>query len=153
MFDETHRKELVLEYIRRVNVGDAKAICEMLAENVRFEEPIGAQPRQGREEMIPVFTQLAAARMQVTPSQPVAAPDGRHVALSVVANMVDPTSGKRISMNCIEIFRVDDDGLFDEVKVFWGGTDIYVQTPEILSMMVRPAEEGEGDAVLTRITP
>jgi steroid delta-isomerase len=145
--DEAARKRLALEYVRRLNAGDVDGVLALFAQDVRFTDPVGLPPVLGRRALRTHLASVVAANVHEVPGTPVAARDGRHVALPVTATldylplgpalaaagMLDPSASTppdaraaRLRLSLISLMGVGPDGLMDEVKVFWGRTDIMI---------------------------
>jgi steroid delta-isomerase len=146
--DEVARKQLALEYVRRLNAGDVDGVLALFAEDVRFTDPVGVPPVVGRRALRTHLASAVAAHVHEVPGTPVAARDGRHVALPVTATldylplgpalaaagMLDPTASvpraggtdARLRFHLISVMGVGPGGLLDEVRVFWGRTDTMI---------------------------
>ncbi|MDN5750254.1 MAG: nuclear transport factor 2 family protein, partial [Pseudonocardia sp.] len=125
--DENARKAVVTEYYRRLNAGDLDGVVAMFAEDGRIEDPLGQSPAQGHEALrrfFEVTIMQADIRDRIGPM--VAAHDGRHVAASVTADMInvqDPDGG-RVEIEAIMTFQVDGRGRITEARTFWGASDV-----------------------------
>ncbi|MFD0661066.1 nuclear transport factor 2 family protein [Thermocatellispora tengchongensis] len=86
MIDETVRKEVALEYCRRVNAGNLP-LLRLFAVDVRFEDPVGTPPVIGRTALGAHFARVLAGRAEELPGRPIPAQDGLHVAVPIVATM------------------------------------------------------------------
>ncbi|MFF2852284.1 SDR family NAD(P)-dependent oxidoreductase [Streptomyces sp. NPDC058001] len=126
LLDETTRKEVVEEYFRRLNAGDLDKVLEMLAPDVRMEDPVGGPPKVGREAVGEYIAQVIEAKAEITIGPVVAAQDGVRVALPLVGRLAQlgRSEGPRMEINCVDVIRINGDGLIEEVLVFWGMTDI-----------------------------
>jgi steroid Delta-isomerase len=135
-------KELALEHCRRVNARDVDGLLKIYAENVRFEDPVGTGLRVGREAMRAHAMTAIGASVHEEPGRPVAAQDGRHAAVPVTGTMPlvpgspvvtafglpvpADASGKLIRVDYVMVIRADPHGLIDEMRSYWGRTDIRV---------------------------
>ncbi len=143
MVDEATRKELALEYCRRMNAGDVDGVLRLFADDVRFEDPVGSPPVLGRRALRAHFVAAVAARVHEVPGTPVAAQDGQHVAIPVTATLdylpLGPAlaaatklapprhpEAARLRFSMLSLIRVGPDRLLREVRVFWGKTDVAV---------------------------
>jgi steroid Delta-isomerase len=143
MLTETVRKDLALEYCARINDGDIDGLLSLFADDVRFEDPVGGSPVIGRKALRNHFTAAIAAGIDEQPGRPVAAQDGEHVAIPVEASMnylpfgrqlaaaglVDPPSdpaAARLHFSLVSVIRIGGDRLINNVKVYWGRTDVSV---------------------------
>ena len=124
--DDRTRKDVVLEYFRRLNEGDVDQVLELFATDAVIEDPVGSVPREGAEALREYYEiTLEQARCEVTVGTPVGAQDGTSVAIPVTGRLValqDPEQ-RRVSIECVDIFGVDDEGLIKDLRVYWGTTD------------------------------
>jgi steroid delta-isomerase len=143
MLDELTRKELALEYCRRMNAGDLDGVLRLFAQDIRFEDPVGSPPVVGRAALRAHLAAAIAARVSEVPGTPVAARDGRQVAVPVVATLdylplgatlaaaglvtppTDPGAA-RLRFSLLSLLTAGPDRLLHEVRVFWGRTDVTV---------------------------
>jgi steroid delta-isomerase len=140
---ERDRKELALEHSRRVNAGDVDAILELYGDDVVFEDPVGWEPRSGREALRAHFEQAVAAGLREVAGEPVAAQDGAHTLIPVTTVMAylplgpvfagrgwlvppDDPAGKKLRRDHMLLLRVDEAGLIRQAQAFWGKSDLEV---------------------------
>lgn len=140
---ERSRKELIVEHCRRLSAGDVEGLLELYADDVAFEDPVGWDRRTGRDALRAHIEEAVAAHALEVPGEPVAGQDGAHVLASVTAGMdylprgplfaergwltppADP-EGKRLERYYVLMLRVGPDGLVQELKAFWGRSDLKV---------------------------
>jgi acyl transferase domain-containing protein/acyl carrier protein len=124
--DDKARKELVLEYFRRVNEGDVDRVLDLFAADAVIEDPVGQDPRQGAEALREYYEiTLEQAATEVVVGKPTGAQDGSSVAIPVTGHLValrDPER-RRVSIDCVDVFQIDGDGRIKELRVYWGLTD------------------------------
>lgn len=116
MQEEKRRKSVVLEYFHRLNAGDERGVLELLAENVRIEDPIGAPPRTDRPAARDYVTGQIRAGVRIAPGTLVASHDDEQVAAPYTATAPDGTT------RMLGLFRIGD-GRITELRAFWGRTD------------------------------
>jgi steroid delta-isomerase len=139
--DEATLKALALEHCRRFNAADVDGLLRLYALNVRFEDPVGAGERIGHGALRSHASGAVAAGVRDEPGVPVAAPDGRHAAVPVTATMSflpngpimvrhgvltppdDPRTA-RMQFRCVLVIGVNPDGLIDDMRTYWGPTDV-----------------------------
>jgi len=143
MVDERARKELALEYCRRMNAGDIDGVLALFGADIRFEDPVGSPPVVGHAALRAHLMAAIAARVREEPGTPVAARDGRQVVIPVVATLdylpLGPTlaaaglvtppadpGATRLRFSLLSLISVGPDRLVHEVRVFWGRTDLSV---------------------------
>lgn len=141
MPDEATLKALALEHCARVNAADVEGLLKLYALNVRFEDPVGSGERIGHGALRSHMGGAIAAGVYDAPGEPVAAPDGRHAAVPVTSTMgflpngpvmvrhgmlkppVDPRTA-RMEFRCVMVIGVGPDGLIEEMRTYWGPTDV-----------------------------
>ncbi|GLV80070.1 nuclear transport factor 2 family protein [Streptomyces hygroscopicus] len=143
MIDERSRKKLASEHSRRLSAADIDGLLGLYADEVAFEDPVGSGRKTGRDALRTHFEELAEARITEIPGEPVAGQDGAHVLLPVTATMdylpkgpgfaergwlTAPDSPKdaRITWNYVLMLRMGAGGLVQELRMFWGRSDIGV---------------------------
>ncbi|MDT0343453.1 nuclear transport factor 2 family protein [Streptomyces litchfieldiae] len=146
MLDAVTLQELAREYCRRMTSGNVDEILKMFTENARFEDPVGSPPLFGLDELRVHLERACAAKTVDIPGTPVAARDGRHVAIPVAAYMnylplgptltrhgylgtPDDPYRKRIKFSLTSIIRVGPDELFEAVWIYWGKSDLSLLDP------------------------
>jgi steroid Delta-isomerase len=126
MLDEIERKEIIQEYYKRLNAGDADGVVDMFAEDGTVEDPVGYEPRGGRRALHDYYRfNVAECKIQVAVEKIVAAQDGRHVAVAVTAdsvNYMDPEKSTT-KINAVLTFQINDAGLIEEMRSFWSFKD------------------------------
>jgi steroid delta-isomerase len=120
MPDEATCKKIALEYHERMNAGDADAVMELFADDIIFEDPVGVTPIAGLAAVRQHIVWSIAFKVHESPGRPVAAMDGRHVALPVIVTIGDPV---RLTFHIIGVLQVGEDGLIHRAQGFWGMTD------------------------------
>ena len=140
---ERDRKALALEHSRRVNAGDVDAILDLYGDDAVFEDPVGWEPRQGRDALRAHFEATVAARVRETAGEPVAGQDGAHTLVPVTAVMdylplgpvfaergwlvpPDDPAHAKLRRSHMLLLRVDGTGLIRRAQAFWGKSDLEV---------------------------
>jgi steroid delta-isomerase len=105
----------------------------MFAEDGRIEDPLGQPPAVGHDALrrfFEVTIKQGDIRDRIGPM--VAAHDGRSIAVSVTADMInvqDPDGG-RVEVEAIMTFQVDGRGRITEARTFWGASDVTFAVPQ-----------------------
>ncbi|GAA2131013.1 nuclear transport factor 2 family protein [Actinomadura napierensis] len=125
MPDETVRKKLALDYCRFMNAGDVDAVLALFVDDVRFEDPVGADPILGRRALRAHLAQAIEHEVRETAGDPVAALDDEHVVMPITVSLRPPGAepGQRLRINLVAMMSVGPDELIRQVRVFWGRTD------------------------------
>lgn len=127
MPDEQTRKDLALEYCRRMNAGDVDRVLELFAPDIVFEDPVGSGEQRGHGALREHLARaIVDDRVRERPGVPVAARDGRTVVLPATIELRPRSYPRRIEINIVGIVRFGDDGLVRELRALWGRTDMAV---------------------------
>jgi len=141
--DEKTRKSLALEHCRRVNDGDLDGLLELYEENVRFEDPVGSGWQAGHAAFRAHAGAAISSGVFEEAAEPVGSQDGRHASVQVTATMrylpngpqlarygvVDPPAdpeSARMQVRYVMVIAVAESGLIEEMRAFWGRSDICV---------------------------
>ncbi|MFF9163937.1 nuclear transport factor 2 family protein [Streptomyces longwoodensis] len=146
--DEERRKELAREHCLRINDGDVDGLLKLYSPRIRFEDPVGSWTRTGLEALRAHATMAVGSNVRETAGLTVAAQDGRHAAVTVSATMDYLPSGPllarhhlmtlpapaaptraHIGIEYVMVIGVDADGLIDEMRAYWGATDVSLLDP------------------------
>ncbi|MBC3983453.1 nuclear transport factor 2 family protein [Streptomyces buecherae] len=143
MIDERSRKKLMVEHSRLLNAADVDGLLGLYADEVTFEDPVGADQRSGRDALRAHFEEFVRAGVRETLGDPVAGQDGKHVLAPASAVMdylpkgpgfaergwitaPDDPTGKRITWNYVLMLRTGKGGAITELKALWGRSDLAV---------------------------
>ncbi|MDQ2957119.1 MAG: nuclear transport factor 2 family protein [Actinomycetota bacterium] len=141
--DESTRKALAVEHCVRVNAADLDGLLELYSPDIRFEDPVGSAWKVGHEAFREHAGTAIAAQVFEEAGEPVAAQDGRRAAVPVTATMRYLPSGPmlaqyglispaadperaRMRFQYVMVIAVNEDGLIEEMRAFWGRSDITV---------------------------
>ncbi|MFJ2264620.1 nuclear transport factor 2 family protein [Streptomyces sp. NPDC087844] len=123
MPDEATRKNLALEYARRMNDRDVDKVLELFSDDVRFEDPVGTPALEGKEDLRRRIAWSMKCDVHEEPGRPVTSMDGRWVVVPTTVTVYIPT---KLSFRIIGVMEVGEDGLSHHVQAFWGVTDTQV---------------------------
>lgn len=143
MVDETIRKHLALEHCRRVNDGDLDGLLALYDRDVRFEDPVGSGWQSGHAAFRAHAGAAISSGVVEDAGEPVGSQDGRHASVQVTATMrylpngpqlarygvVDPPAdpeSARMRVRYVMVIAVGESGLIEEMRAFWGRSDIGV---------------------------
>lgn len=141
---EQRRRGLAVEHCERINAGDVAGLLRLYSPGVRFEDPVGAWVRDGLEALRAHATMAVGGKVHEAVGMAVAAQDGRSAAVEVSATMdylpsgqllarhklmdLDPPAdpaGTRLGIRYVMFVRVGDDGLVDDMRAYWGASDVF----------------------------
>ncbi|MGW7081840.1 ketoacyl-synthetase C-terminal extension domain-containing protein [Streptomyces sp. NPDC054866] len=130
MLDEAARKHIALEYCRRINEGDVDGVLSLFTDPPHVEDPVGDKTFTDRAAYRSHLAGLVAYGVHETPGTPVAALDGEHVALPIVAELRPDqvTEGNSLRISLIALMRIDASGRIRHMRVFSGHTDMSLHT-------------------------
>jgi steroid Delta-isomerase len=140
---EARRKALAVEHCERINAGDVEGLLKLYSPRVRFEDPVGSWKRNGLEALRAHASIAVGNGVHEATGLVVAAQDGRHAAVEVRATMdylpsgpllarhgfmktdppADPAATK-VAIEYVMVIGVGPDGLIDEMRAYWGATDV-----------------------------
>jgi steroid delta-isomerase len=143
MTAEAVRKNLILEYAKRMTAGDVDAVLALFAENVTFEDPVGSGASTGRARLRAHLETAIANKVREIPGAPVATQDGRHALCPVTVRMnylpagealarhgvVEPPENpdeRLLGLNVVMVIRADANGLIEDIRAHWGLSDISI---------------------------
>lgn len=116
-FDEATRKGKSREYARLINAGDVDGVLEMFSDDIVFEDPVGATPIRGKDQLRKHIAWSTACNAHETPGRPVTSIDGRWV---VVPTTVEVRIPEKITFDIIGVAEIGDDGRTRHNWAFWG---------------------------------
>jgi steroid Delta-isomerase len=117
MLDDAAKKEKTLEYARLMNAGDVEGVLALFADDVVFEDPVGAPPIRGKEALRRHIAWSVACNTHEMPGVPVTSMDGRWVAAPTTVEVFIP---EKITFDIIGLVEVGDDDQTRHVRTFWG---------------------------------
>lgn len=141
--NELGRKRLALEHSGLLNAGDVDGLMELYGDRATLENPVGHTPLTGPDAVRAHWKAAVAARIREVAGEPVAGQDGAHVLLPVTAEMdylpagpafaahgwltapAQPAS-TRLRRTSMLVIRIDKAGLIQELRAFWGKSDLEV---------------------------
>jgi steroid Delta-isomerase len=123
MPDEATRKNLALEYARRMNAGDVDGVLDLFSDDVVFEDPVGTPPIVGKKDLRRRIAWSMKCNVHEIPERAVTSMDEHWV---VVPSTVAVYIPEKLSFHIIGVMKVGEDGLANHVQAFWGVTDTHV---------------------------
>ncbi len=111
-----HIRKTISRYIELMNAADFDSIAELYAENATLEDPIGTEPRHGREAVREFYAgAVGSVTLELTGSPRVAA---GQVAFPMRARI----GGTEI-LEIIDVMVFNDDGQISSMRAFWSADE------------------------------
>lgn len=104
-------------YVSGFAVGDVEAIVSLFAEDATVEDPVGTEPKRGRDAIRAFYAVSVGtgAKLELL-GDPRCAAD--FVAFPFAVKL--EWQGKRQVIEVIDTFRINDDGKITEMRAFFG---------------------------------
>ncbi len=115
-------RERIVAYVDAINSRDPQAIAARFTEDAVHADPVSNPPNLGRAAITSFFQNGIAASDGWTFAAKAVHTCGDHVALDF-AIAVD-SGDSTMTIDGIEVFAVDDDGLFRSVHAYWDDADL-----------------------------
>lgn len=97
---------------------DAQRYASNFAEDGVLEDPVGTTPVQGRQAIAASFSNLAALVSQGKAKVQEVIPGGQEAIVNWKINVVT-TTGKKITIDGMGVFKFDQTGKLQSVREFW----------------------------------
>ncbi|MEK8170142.1 nuclear transport factor 2 family protein [Streptomyces sp. M19] len=91
MLDEATRRDLSLEYVRRINAGDVEGVIALFTEDVRFHDPVGGDPIIGHDALRKWLGVAIKGNLKETPG-PAHPQNAPYVATPMTIEVDDPSN-------------------------------------------------------------
>jgi steroid Delta-isomerase len=114
-------RQIVDRYAAAVTAGDLEAIIALFAADAVRTDPIGTPTNVGRDAIRAAFTNLGSGAFTLFDVVKV------HTAGDSVAfnfKVTVTAAGATTTIEGIEVFTVNDDGLIQTVVAYWDDTDV-----------------------------
>ncbi len=118
--DELRRR--IVGYVDAINSREATAIAERFTEDAVHADPVSNPPNLGRAAIVTFFENGIAASDTWTFTAKAVHTCADHVAVDFA--IVVETGGTTMTIDGIEVFAVNDDGLFRSVHAYWDDADL-----------------------------
>jgi len=110
------RRAIVEEYLRRVASGTAAEIMELYAAEPTLEDPVGSEPRVGREAVEEFYRSIEGLETRTELREFRAS--GDHAA-AFAFDVVTVSGEMTVTVSAIEVMDFDDDGLVTRMRAYW----------------------------------
>ncbi len=115
-------RERISGYVTDVNAREAGAIAAQFTEDAVHADPVSNPPNLGRAAITTFFENGIAASDAWTFTASDVHTCADHVAMDFAIAV--ETGGASMTIEGIEVFSVDDDGLFRSVHAYWDDADV-----------------------------
>lgn len=106
------------KYFADAMTFDAQLYASNFAEDGVLEDPVGTPPVQGRQAIAASFSNLAALVSQGKAKVQEVIPGGQEAIVNWKINVVT-TTGKKITIDGMGVFKFDQTGKLQSVREFW----------------------------------
>lgn len=115
-------RDRIVTYVETINRRDPPAIAALFTEDAVQSDPASQPPNIGRGAIATFFENgIAASEGWVFTAKTVHT-CAAHVAIDF--EIVVETGGGTMTIDGIEVFTTDDDGLFSSVHAYWDDADL-----------------------------
>ncbi len=123
MLNPDQLRERIVAYVDAINRRDPPAIAAFFAEDGFQADPASNPPNIGRQAIATFFENAIAASEAWTFTAKAVHTCAPHVAVDFEIAVV-MTGGATMTIDGIEVFTTDEDGLFATVNAYWDDTDL-----------------------------
>jgi len=116
MVDADHIRAVYARYPAMVSKGDVDGVVALYAEDATIEDPIGSEPRRGRDAIREFYT-ASAGSVTIRCTGPVRVA-GCEAATPMVV-LLGPDGPDQRALDVISHMRFDDDGRIASMRAFW----------------------------------
>jgi steroid delta-isomerase len=110
-----HIRSILQRYVELVSAGDYEAITALYASDATVEDPVGSQPRRGREEIRDLYRNAAGkVRLELQGNVRVA-------GTSAAAPMIGRPAGMEgMIVEIVDVMTFNEEGLITSMQAYWG---------------------------------
>jgi steroid Delta-isomerase len=113
-------RQVVEQYVKLMNAGDADGIAALYADDASVEDPIGAPPQRGREAILRWYRASAGkVRLELTGPIRVAGGEAAFPMCGTIGSAADPSY-----IDIIDVMRFDAAGRIAGMRAFWSADAI-----------------------------
>ena len=124
MLTPDEQRGCIADYVDAVNARDPEAIAGLFTEDGIQADPASNPPNVGRAAIAAFFQDGIAASDTWTYTAKAVHTCADHVAIDFAIEI--ETGGATMTIDGIEVFVTDDDGLFTSVHAYWDDADLSV---------------------------
>ena len=122
MLTPNELRSLIADYVDAVNAREAHAIAALFTEDAVQADPVSNPPNVGRAAITAFFEAGIAASQAWTFAAKEVHTCGAHVAVDFGISV--ETGGSSMTIDGIEVFVADDEGLFISAHAYWDDADL-----------------------------
>lgn len=122
MPDESQMKQALQAYIDHFNAADPEAIAALYAEDATVEDPVGSEPKRGREAILEFYRMAVQTGAKLSLAAPIRASHADAAAMAFDVNLQMPEG--RSVIRVIDVMRFDEAGRFRSMEAYWGPSDV-----------------------------
>jgi steroid Delta-isomerase len=112
----------IADYVDAVNAREAHAIAALFSEDAVHADPVSNPPNVGRAAIATFFTNGIEASDSWIFTAKTVHTCADHVAIEFEISL--ETEGSAMTIEGIEVFVTDDDGLFTSAHAYWDDSDL-----------------------------
>lgn len=115
-----HIRDVLQRYVDLMTSGDWEAIVALYAEDAIIEDPVGSEPRRGREQITELY-RGAAGRLRLELEGRV-----RVVGNAAAAAMIARPAGMEgMVVDTVDVMTFNDEGLITSMRAYWSPDTIH----------------------------
>lgn len=120
--DSSVMKNKLQEYVDAFNRGDLKRLMALFADEAKVEDPVGQQPKIGRQEIQAFYREsmLGGAQLELLASPRGSFGNAASITFAVHSKM----EGQSIRIDVTDVMTFDTNGKIVTMQAFWGPDDV-----------------------------
>lgn len=122
MASEEQMRAAMQEYINAFNRDDYEGIVSLYADDATVEDPVGSEPKRGRDEIDAFYAQAMKTGARLKLSAPIRASHGNAAAMAFEVSL--NYQGQDMVIHVIDVMTFNDEGKFTSMKAYWGPEDM-----------------------------
>lgn len=120
-------KAIMVEYVKRVNAGDAAAVVALYADDATVEDPVGSPPREGKAAIADLYERAVAGHVHLRILAGPFGSFGNATAMAAEVRIDSPVGASdrgptRIPL--VEVMTFDDRCRITSMRAYWGPEDM-----------------------------
>ncbi len=107
-------------YIDLFNKHDAAAVSALYADDATVEDPVGTEPKRGREAIDAFYAGAMKTGAQLELVAPIRGSQGNSAAMAFDVVL----GGGKMRIHVIDVMTFNEEGKFTSMRAFWGPSDM-----------------------------